>query len=230
VTRLVCSEELRSAIKTPQAGSGCFKAVKVKASRPSTDPHNFLEGVALCMADVGRASSFLYNCLLMTMRTMDNNRYVRSLISPPLNEGGGGAFVDSFGSFSLTCKFPTGETRQRLSQIKTVFQVDGLYQIDGSIRIMAYSTFQLFKDVGLFGRFKMAASDPNPQTDSLSIKFAGKWWNQNREDRSMPVFEDEDVYQFKRMFDSTIGGTDACSVKSAFDPRRDDLSKYLLDR
>ena len=61
----------------------------------------------------------------------------------------------------------------------------------------------------------MESSNPNPQTETLNINFAGKWWDQNREDRAMPVFEDQDVYQFKRIFESKIGGGEPCIITPA---------------
>src|SRR5262249_34093403 len=147
------------------------------------------------------------------IETSDGQRFVKSIIGPTMGMGGGGNLVDDFGNFVMTCKFPKGQMKDHLAKIKADFQIAGVYKVQGSVRIDAYSQFQRFASVNRYGLFKIQASQSDVSDDEdLSFSFYGKWWRQNINDPSMPVFTDDDVHMFKSIFEAEIGPKDSCDI------------------
>jgi hypothetical protein len=210
--KIVCFDSLMNT-NTKQ----CAKAIRVHASKPSIEPNNFTKGIAICEVDSPKgANDFFFHCSLMTMEDRNQERYVKSIVAPTMGMGGGTYLVDEFGSFQLACKLSQGTARDRLTVVKAAFDLTGKYQLSDAVDIVASSRFQRFEAANRYGRFRMEVRAADINGVNFQILFHGKWWKENRDENGMPLFEDEDVYKFKPIFEKAIGGS--CEILPKADP------------
>jgi hypothetical protein len=150
----------------------------------------------------------------MAFETKDGKKYAKAVVGPPHAQAS--AFADDFGAFTIVCTLPRASLKTKLVRIKSAFGLEGTYKIGQAIGIEAESGFRRFDEVGKWGRIKLvvseAADSEDPVDREISFKLIGRWWNQNRDGRAMPIFEGEDAVQFKRIFEEAIGETEACNL------------------
>jgi hypothetical protein len=209
----VCTAETK---ESHHPGDPCITVVRLVSAKSPIEPPNFVDGVAVCFT-ASEARSFLYHCSLMAFETSNKKRYVKAIVGPNIPFGGG-AFADDFGEFAIECALPITAVKAVLMRIKSDFGLEGKFSVDGGIDIRAESGFHRFDEVGKYGLVSLRRVDVfqrEGEAESLTqiaFNWMGKWWNQNRNDRTMPTFDDEDVKEFKKILERVVGEKNACNI------------------
>jgi hypothetical protein len=201
--------------RTEHGQSTCFKILQVTPGRRRnvmTDVA-FDRALAVCrweLWDDVTGEHFPTSCYIIGFETPSGEHYVSAFVGPPATGGASADLTDSFGQFALSCRAgPSGFKR-----VVDKFQLAGraIRIASDSVDIAAISRFQYFEPVRKFGLFKMTANGEIGTNYATDIIFWGKWWDQNINSNEIPIFEDEDVYKFKELFENVIAGRGSCTI------------------